>query len=341
MSTTSTAAITFKGATRGSETADRNRNDHVRGNQGAGLDSTSSLLGSSEKRKDKKLSRKGNAVAKDANSNQWNNQKNRSRDVGGGVWSKTPSPTTTSAPIHVIATRGVSTNSSTSSNSVQHKSVESVSGEGKPSQSQPTTATTISSSSSNARGKTTGKSSSSSSARDHRSNHTPSEPGPRDPSPALSYSSSTNESSFSSSSWTKNIYSADKSVSHAPNTSGSLTLSNQKASSYEEREDYMWSTSQESDWGNEPGLDIWASTCSTDDDKISKSQVQRFSGWLGESEVEAQTLHSGIFIVIILLYRPVWIVPFFPAYYVCSFQISCGFTYSVNKRVVTWVQLTF
>ena len=262
-----------RGSDTGSAPIDKNRNDHVRGNQGAGLEGSGSS--STERRKGSKQvsSRKGGIGSKEGNSNQWNNQKNRSSREVGGVWAKTPSPTTTSAP--VVATRGVSSNSSAPS---LHKTETTMSSEGKLIQSQST------------RSKSSTKQSSTTS-KGHRSNHTSElvHQPTRDSSPSSSSVSSSNETSYQSA-WGKNIYSSippassDKHQSgHTPappttsssssSLSGSLP-SNQKPPCYEERGG--WSTSQDSDlgeWGNEVDLEdhvVWPSTCSTDDDKISK-----------------------------------------------------------------------
>lgn len=273
--TTSSSGVSRE-ASRGSDTGtasvDRGSSDQVRGNQGAGMESSSGGGGSSDKRKgSKQSSRKSASIAdkEGSNSNQWNNQRNRPRDVRG--WAKTPSPT--SAPI--VATKGVSSNSSIPS---MYKT-ENTSSEGKPIQSHST------------RGKASAtKETSSSSSRGQRSSHAFSAAGqrhPRDPSPSSSsVGSSNNETNYPSSakhttgsSWSKSIYSnppPDRPHHHHHHQQHSST---KPPSPYEDRGQYVWDSSQESDsgdWDDEVDLEdqlLWDGSCSTDDDKISEFLV--------------------------------------------------------------------
>lgn len=222
---------------------ERNRNDHIRGNQGAGLES-------SNERKKAKSSRKN--ADKDVSSNHWNNQKNRSREVCSN-WVKTPSPTCTNAP---MSTKGVSFNNNPIPSTKQEA-------EEKTAQSHINTS----------RGRSSGKQASN---KGHRSNHTYLDRQQRDPSPSSSSvgSSVTMETNYSkpshdSTNWSKTIYSssqADKLHSG----------SQQKGRGYrEEGEEYMCWTSEESgseegDWNEGDMMDqlLWSS--STDDYKIRK-----------------------------------------------------------------------
>lgn len=254
-----------KGSSRGNDTGvsslDRNRNDHIRGNQGAGFPDSMSGGGAEKKAKPvrKVVNRDGS----------WNDHKNRSRDVG---LVKLPSPTSAIHP-PVVATRGVSSNSS----SFTHSKTETTANDSKTTQSH------------SIRGKAPAKQS----AKGHRSNHISSESAQRDPSPSSSsVGSSANEYNYSSSvstkvpadsSWNETIYPSTPVDKHprstTPPTSALPSVSssaNQKSSLYEEKEEYIWSTSQESDtadWGTEVDLEeqlLWSS--STDDDKINYSK---------------------------------------------------------------------
>ena len=250
-----------KGSSRGNDTGmsslEQNRNDHIRGNQGAGLsDSTSG--GGAEKKKAPSAKPARKANEKDSGS--WNaDGKSRSRDTG---MTKLSSPTATIHP-PVVATRGVSSNSFASST---HSKADTTANDGKTTQSH----------------STRGKAPSRQSTKGHRSNQTPA----RDPSPSSSsVGSSANEYNYSSSastkdsSWSKTIYSTDKhhgsTISPTSTLPGSSSLTNQKPL-YEDKDEFMWSTSQESnsaDWGAEVDLEeqlLWSS--STDDDKINYSE---------------------------------------------------------------------
>lgn len=255
-----------KGSSRGNDTGvsslDRNRNDHIRGNQGAGFPDSMYMSGGGAEKKAKPVRK---VVNRDGSSNQWNDHKNRSRDVG---LMKLPSPTTAIHP-PVVATRGVSSNSSAS---FTHSKTETTSNDSK------TQSHAI-------RGKAPAKQS----AKGHRSNQTPSESAQRDPSPSSSsVGSSANEYNYSSStkapadsSWNETIYPSTPVDKHPTPSTSALpsgnSSANQKPSLYEEKEEYMWNTSQESDatdWGAEADLEeqlLWSS--STDDDKINYSEL--------------------------------------------------------------------
>lgn len=260
-----------KGSSRGNDTGvsslEQNRNDHIRGNQGAGLSESVSGGGAEKK---KAPSAKPARKANDKDSGSWNTDgKSRSRDAG---LAKLPSPTAT---IHlpVVATRGISSNSSTSST---HSKADNT--DGKTTQSH------------SARGKAPARQS----TKGHRSNQTPA----RDPSPSSSsVGSSANEYNYSSSAsikdsnWSKAIYPTDK--HHGTNISPTSTLPGGNSSTnqkplYEDKDEFMWSTSQESnsaDWAAEVDLEeqlLWSS--STDDDKINYSELPRNFGREGGRE---------------------------------------------------------
>ncbi len=252
---TSSSSSKGGGSSRGSDTgssAERNRNDHIRGNQGAGLESSLSGVAAGDRKKTKS-SRKN--AEKDVGSNHWNNQKNRSREAGSN-WVKTPSPTSANAP---VATKGASSNNHTPSSKPE--------GEEKPAQSHTTN-----------RGKSSGKQPS---TKGHRSNHTYSEPGhcQRDLSPSSSsVGSSTNDTSYSKvpvepSSWTKSIYPSPQSDKPHP-PSSTTTPSERKGGESREGGEYMcWHSGGsdcEGDWNGEGDMDqlLWSS--STDDYKIRK-----------------------------------------------------------------------
>jgi hypothetical protein len=206
-----------------------------------------------EKRKGSSAKPARKVVAdKEGSSNQLSDHKNQSRDMG-----KLASPTTLHPP--VVATRGVSSNSSTSAT---RSKAETTANDGKTTQSHST------------RGKATAKQS----TKGHRSNHTPLDPIQRDPSPSSSVGSSANEYNFSTSkpdsSW-RNIYASTPGAATSPTSSvpSGNSSTNQKPLSYEDKDEYLW-TSQESDWGAEADLEEQLLlSSSTDDDKINYSKL--------------------------------------------------------------------
>lgn len=263
------ASSSFKGAgtSRGSNagvSVERNRNEQVRGNQGAaGSESSSSAVADKKKGSASKPGRK--LADKDGSGSQWNNHKNKSRDVG---WVRTLSPNTSSAP--VMATRGISSNALTTSST--HHKTDPTSSEGKQVQSHPTKA------------KTSAKQSSSSS-RGHRSNHTSECRHARASSPPVSNAvNETNYPSLSStkmpsdSIWSKTIYpnASDKTQPSnnavPPASAAPSNLSSDQKPVYEDREEFLWSASQDSDsgdWSNEADLENQLlQSSSTDDEKI-------------------------------------------------------------------------
>lgn len=306
-----------KGSSRGNNTAmsssssaERNRNDQVRGNQGAGLEPAPTGGGGAEKKRAK-------TARKVVDSN---NQKNRSRDLGvvktpppssapaGGCdvgVVKTPPPTTANVssatprlPLNAVSTRVSPPTTSTRTASTRGASPTApVATRGVASDTTPLKPETSESKTNVQSHSTRGKKQSS---RGHRLSHTPLETShrhPRDPSPSSSSvgssthdnssSSNTNTKTTADSGWAKPIYSnspSDKQLHTTTTTTTPTTTpptsdnpsTNQKPG-LENKEDFLWSASQESDtgdWGNDV-VDLedqllWSS--STDDDKIIYSE---------------------------------------------------------------------
>ena len=257
----STSKPSVTGNSRGSEgSSERNRNDQVRGNQGAGYESKrSSNLKAVRKTTDK-----------DGSSNSWNNQKNRSRDVR---WARMPFP--------AVSNASMSTREITSTTFSSHKT-EVNSGDPKASsQTHSSTRGRAPSKQSSTRGCRSNSTTSSESGRQHGQDH----------SPPCSVTDSTNEDSYLSSStkapvetnWSKKIIYSNSSgkdlqcnLSPTPATLPDDS-SEHKPHLYGDKEVYLWTSSQEledtGDWGDEMDLEdpqlIWSR--STDDAKIRES----------------------------------------------------------------------